>query len=377
MLTKQTAFLLRITALAAVLLLVAAGQATAAPTAKPDADASVSSGSEPALTGAAEQAGQKAKGRKPTVDESLAAYWTPERMQAAKPADEAPALDGAKAKARDRSAKDAADARNAAERGEKPEPTGPTGQAEPQAALAGSPALAVGSFAAYQPGYPYYSFTARTAGKVFFTDMSDGLNYVCSGTVVNSEGKNSVWTAGHCVHGGQGGTWHGNWVFVPSYTNGWAPYGYWTARQLWTKTNWVSSSEWASDMGVAIMNTRYGWRIVDYLGGQGITWNQSKRIGVTAFGYPAASPFDGQSLWACGGTTFPEWEFLWWSAETLGLTCNMTGGSSGGGWLAFFNGSSGYLNGNNSFKYNNDPNHMYSPYYDGTASGLYNSTRYL
>lgn len=348
--------------------LAAAGQGTEAP---------VSSVSAPVVTAAAEEAGRKAKGRKPTDEEALAAYWTPERMEAATPADEAPGVDQAKAKAKDRSAKDAADARDAAARGAKPEPTRPGAKVEPQQAVADSPALATARLAAYQPGYAYYSFTARTAGKVFFTNLSDGRNYVCSGTIVNSEGKNSVWTAGHCVHGGAGGFWHANWVFVPSYINGWAPYGWWSARQLWTQTNWISSSEWASDMGVAIMNTFYGWRIVDYLGGQGITWNQSKRIGVTAFGYPAASPFDGQSLWACGGTTYPEWESLWWSAETLGLSCDMTGGSSGGGWLAYFNGSSGYLNGNNSFKYDDDPNRMYSPYYDGTASSLYNSTRFL
>jgi hypothetical protein len=36
----------------------------------------------------------------------------------------------------------------------------------------------------------------------------------------------------------------------------------------------------------------------------------------------------------------PEWEWLWWSAETLGLPCDMTGGSSGGG-LAFFNRTTG------------------------------------
>jgi V8-like Glu-specific endopeptidase len=361
-----------ITLLAAVL--VAAAQAGAATHAKPGTDESVSSASAPPVTEAAAEAGKKAKGGQPTDEEALAAYWTPERMAAATSADEAPAIVAAKKAHKDRSEKDAQDARG---KGGRPEPTGPAGRVEPEAPLAGSPALAKGSFAATFAGYAYYSFPARTAGKVFFTDMSDGRNYVCSGTIVNSEGKNSVWTAGHCVHGGAGGTWHGNWVFVPSYRNGWAPYGQWTARQLWTKTSWISSSDFASDMGVAIMNTRYGWRIVDYLGGQGITWNQSKRIGVTAFGYPADAPFDGQWLYTCTGTTFPEWEFLWWSAETLGLSCDMTGGSSGGGWLAFFNGSSGYLNGNNSYKYDSDPNTMYSPYYDGTASSLYSSTRYL
>jgi hypothetical protein len=299
----------------------------------------------------------------------------------AAPAESAPGLQDAETEQVDRAADAEREAREDAARGARPEPVGPVGKVEPGQPRAASPALRrtapTARAAAVNPGYPYYSFQARTAGKVFFTDSSDGRNYVCSGTIINSEGKNSVWTAGHCVHGGQGRNWHANWVFVPSYSYGWAPYGQWTARQLWTKNNWIGSSEWASDVGVAIMNTRNGWRIVDYLGGQGITWNQSKRIAVTSFGYPAAAPFNGQSLFTCPGTTFPEWEVLWWSAETLGLPCDMTGGSSGGAWLAFFNGTTGYLNGNNSFKYNNDPNTMYSPYYDDTASSLYGSTRFL
>src|SRR4051812_25421149 len=56
-----------------------------------------------------------------------------------------------------------------------------------------------------------------TSGKVFFT-ADDGLNYVCSGSTVNSGGRNLVFTAGHCVHGG--GTarhYHTNWAFVPGY----------------------------------------------------------------------------------------------------------------------------------------------------------------
>jgi V8-like Glu-specific endopeptidase len=305
-------------------------------------------------------------------------------MQSAIDADLQPGMAQARAAQKARAANDAAAARDAADKGRGPKPTGPAGKVEPQPADAASPALqsapvrTTSSRRATPSSYPYYSFPARTAGKVFFTNASNGLNYVCSGTIVNSEGKDTVWTAGHCVHGGAGGTWHYNWVFVPAYNYGWAPYGYWYANQLWTMTAWMSSSDSTSDMGAAIMNRNAGgWRIVDYFGGQGITWNQSKSIYVTSFGYPAASPFNGQSLWLCSGWTFPEWTFLWWSADTLGLSCDMTGGSSGGAWLAFFNGTTGYIDGHNDNKYDNDPNTMYSPYYDDTASALYNAVRYL
>ena len=48
----------------------------------------------------------------------------------------------------------------------------------------------------------------------------------------------------------------------------------------------------------------------------------------------------------------------------------MTGGSSGGAWLRWFDGNWGYINGLNSYKYNNDPNTMYSPYFGDAASSL-------
>src|SRR5438874_5326509 len=257
--------------------------------------------STPDLTQAAIDAGQKADGHKPTTEQALKAYWTADRMEAAITADDQPGLAAAASKQKDNSNADAAHARDAVKKGEKQGPQGPAGKADGAAPLAASPALtqSQNKTFAYQPGYPYYSFPARTAGKVFFTNASNGLNYVCSATIVWSEGRDEVWTAGHCVHGGAGGTWHYNWVFVPAYSYGWAPYGYWYANQLWTTNGWAGSSDFSNDMGVAIVGTNWGWHIADYLGGQGIAWNYSKYQYVTSFGYPAAYPFNGQSLWNC------------------------------------------------------------------------------
>jgi len=51
-------------------------------------------------------------------------------------------------------------------------------------------------------------YRTRTVGKIFFTDASDGENYVCSGSVVNSPARHMAFTAGHCVHGGgEDNTW--------------------------------------------------------------------------------------------------------------------------------------------------------------------------
>ncbi len=215
---------------------------------------------------------------------------------------------------------------------------------------------------------------------MFFTKPGVG-NFVCSGTIINSEGKDSVWTAGHCVHSGSGGAWHSNWTFVPAYDDDLTnprPYGTWSANQLWSKSAWTGSSNFAEDMGVAIMNTRNGWHIVDYFGGQGLTVNRGKSVYERAFGYPSEAPFDGGNLYRCEGTTSPEWDaFFTWS-QTVKIGCDMTRGSSGGGWLYGYNGSWGQLNGVNSrIDRIVGPTIMLSPYFDNDAWNLFGSTRYL
>ena len=113
---------------------------------------------------------------------------------------------------------------------------------------------------------------------MFFTTRN-GENWSCSGSTVNSAGKDSVITAGHCVYGSLGGQvsgegWHTNWIFVPGYENGYAPYGVWTAKELWTPTNYYDNQDEGDDMGGAVINTNaYGQHIVNVVGGQGIAWN--------------------------------------------------------------------------------------------------------
>lgn len=341
--------------------------------------ADVGSGT-PALTAEAKAAGKKAHGAKATTTQILEAYWTADRMAAAISADQDPALASSATAYLEKTTRDL-------KAGKKPATNdGPvrsvSGVSSQVFAPAGSGGGSAGGLvqAAYNPNLPYYVPTAYTAGKVFFT--KGGLNYVCSGTIVNSEGKDTVWTAGHCVHGGSGGTWHSNWTFVPAYDDDLAnprPYGTWSAGQLWSKSAWTSSSDFSQDMGVAIMNTNWGYHIVDYFGGQGLTTNRGKSgVWENAFGYPAEAPFDGGNLMRCWGSTSPEWDaWLVWS-QTVKIPCDMTRGSSGGGWLYGYNGDWGQLNGVNSrIDRIVGPTIMLSPYFDDDAWGLYNSTRYL
>jgi V8-like Glu-specific endopeptidase len=234
-----------------------------------------------------------------------------------------------------------------------------------------------GSIGSPWPGN-FYLPPATTTGKVFFS-THDGSNWVCSASTVNSNGKDTVITAGHCVYGSLGGEvpgegWHTNWIFVPDYSNGYAPYGVWTARQLWTLTNYVYYQDEGDDIGAAVINTNYwGQHIVNVVGGQGFAWNWPASEYVYDFGYPQAPPFNGQTLQYCNGS-----EFSWYGiSSTMGLPCNFTGGSSGGPWLMYFGGEFGYINGVNDFGYSSLPGYIFSAYFGNNAAALYNVTANL
>jgi V8-like Glu-specific endopeptidase len=336
---------------------------------KSAASANVSSDS--TVSAAAKAAGKAKHGADATVAESIAAYWTPDRMRAATPIEDSPQL------------QKAAKAFEAKQKADQAAGKAPKTNDGPERSFGGaeSKVFAGGVEAAYNPNLPYYTPTAYTAGKVFFTKPGIG-NYVCSGTIINTEGKDTVWTAGHCVHGGSGGGWHTNFAFVPAYDDDLAnprPYGTWTANQLWSKSAWTGSSDFSQDIGVAIMNTNFGgWHIVDYFGGQGITVNRGKTVWENAFGYPAEWPYDGGNLYRCWGTTSPEWDAWFTWSQTVKIPCDMTRGSSGGGWLYGYDGNWGYLNGVNSrIDRILNPTIMLSPYFDDDAWGLFNTTRYL
>jgi V8-like Glu-specific endopeptidase len=207
-----------------------------------------------------------------------------------------------------------------------------------------------------------------TTGKVFFT-LSSG-NYVCSGSAVTSANESTVLTAGHCVS--DAGTFATNWAFVPAYDDNVRPYGTWTARQLHTTTQWRSGEDFDYDIGFATMNTLGGASLTDTVGAQGIGFNLARGQATHAFGFPAASPYDGSELAYCAGTVVQD---TYYGSQDQGLACDMTGGSSGGPWMVAFNGSTGTLNSVNSFGYRGVRNIMWGPYFGSVAQSLYTSAQ--
>ncbi|MEU1530631.1 trypsin-like serine peptidase [Streptomyces fagopyri] len=209
---------------------------------------------------------------------------------------------------------------------------------------------------------PAYHDSVPEAGKVFF-DSPEGT-MVCSATVVEDPahpGKsNLVWTAGHCVHAGKKGGWYRNIAFVPSYNSAGktsaelqnadrtevAPYGVWWSDWAQTSDQWIEQGGSTGGQGAS-----YDYAVLHVTpekGGDGKSLEETvgaalpvdfnapavpKVASITATGYPAAAPFDGQKLYQC--TDRPGRLSIAQADPTMyRIGCTMTGGSSGGGWVA-------------------------------------------
>ena len=216
------------------------------------------------------------------------------------------------------------------------------------------------------------SYPLSTVGKVFFSN-SAGQNMTCSGTAVVSANSSVVDTAGHCIY--HSGEWMQNVIFCPLYDSGAIPYGCWAARDLEAPTDWINAkpNDYHHDFGILIVAANSQGLLTDVVGGVGWAYNQSVHQPFYAYGYPARTPFDGQTRASCessAGTTVPHGE-----GNAVVIPCNMTGGSSGGPWLIKI-GSSWYLNGHNDFISGSQPGYMFSPYYDDTWYAMYDKAQY-
>ncbi|WP_206311072.1 hypothetical protein [Streptomyces sp. A1499] len=208
---------------------------------------------------------------------------------------------------------------------------------------------------------PYHD-QSPASGKLFF-DGPDG-SMVCSATVVkdpaNPGKSNMVWTAGHCVHAGAKGGWYRNMIFVPSYNNSGksaaelqnapkeevAPYGVWWGDWAQTSDQWIERGGPTGGAGAphdfAVMHVKpekgsEGKSLEETVGSALPVDFDAPAVpqvkSLTATGYPAAPPFDGQKLFQCADK--PGRLSLSKSEPTMyRVGCTMTGGSSGGGWVA-------------------------------------------
>jgi hypothetical protein len=304
------------------------------------------------------------------------AYWTPARMRNAKPLD----IVVRKSAPTGRAIAPAATGKPGAVA-----PVTPTGKrvntsldasgASGPSALAFSYPFPFTRFNVF-PTSLYNSSPRQVNGKVFFTQ--NGGNFVCSGTSVTATNRNEVWLAGHCVNNGAG-VFDSFAEFVPSYNgnaSNVAPKGVFVATRFATSSSWNSSGDFSRDLGAMTVGTNSdGVLVQNKVGGAGFAWNQSRDQQFVDFGYPQASPFNGNSMVTCLGATAVADTGVGGSGPApIGIGCDMTGGSSGGSWQIKWGGSGGnipgYINGHNDYKYGSQPLAMYSPYFDNTANAV-------
>ncbi|MGW5848047.1 trypsin-like serine peptidase [Streptomyces sp. NPDC055254] len=233
------------------------------------------------------------------------------------------------------------------------------------------PTAAVSPTAFPQPGGAWTGGGAvvKTSGRVFFT--MGGRTASCSGDSVTSANGSTVMTAGHCVK--YQGAWHTNWVFVPAYDNGAAPYGQWSATKTFATDQWAASEDMNMDVGLAVVAPLNGQKLSQVVGAQGILFNGGYNKRMYSFGFPAAAPYDGTKLVYCSGNSGKD--FL--LTRDHSLSCNMTGGSSGGPWFQDFNEATGLGTqvSVNSFGYTFLPNRMYGPYFGNEAKAAYDKAQ--
>jgi V8-like Glu-specific endopeptidase len=305
------------------------------------------------------------------LDQSgVRSYWTPERMRAAEPLPTPTPSPGASG----------------------PGPSAPAGEpslVDPHApgsaevaevrsaSLAAAPQTRSASVDRDEIGDPSAE-PFRAHGKVFLTIRGGSApgNYVCSGTAINSYSRSVVWTAGHCLYEADGGGYATNWMFAPGYENGATPFGEWPAKALAAPRQWRQDGSLSYDLGAAtVKKNPRGQALNDVVGGRGIGFNQTRQ-GRTyqSFGYPARQPpleFTGGREFRCtaslGGTDNPPGP----GPSTNWIPCDMTGGSSGGGWV-----SAGSVLSVNSYSYCTTlvcEERLYGPYQNATAEKLYRS----
>ncbi|HEX4811161.1 MAG TPA: hypothetical protein VFV66_00205 [Nonomuraea sp.] len=244
------------------------------------------------------------------------------------------------------------------------------------------------------PLVPPDGMTPMTSGKVFFVG-GDGQPHWCTGTALQSQYRNLVATAGHCVLDIEDtAPTQSQVVFVPGYADGTAPRGLYVAKQAFVHYDFSVSDDLERDY--AFMTVYNGvvadsagvlsdtGRLGDNAGGQGFAWNQLPASSIRVFGYPAGPHPDGtlpytgehlhQSAGAASWVAAPEL-----SAEYLvGVESPFTGeGSLGSGWLLRYDAGTklGYLNGVTMSVSDTDADNRYdtgvSPYFDGEAAAIY------
>lgn len=319
-----------------------------------------------------------AAGATASANHNAAEFWTLDRMAAAEPV-KLPelSLDELKEAAADLTGSSTAPPISA-------KPTLPK-----ETAAGGKSSPAVGPMAVNdaQRWLRQGSMPARTTGKLYFVTDNGGLGS-CSASVITAANKNTVWTAGHCIH--PGGTGAGGYydvdrmAFVPDHDDGAEPYGRWDVTYVNTTVGWQDEEDFENDVAAIEVVPRSA-ALQDTVGSQGYRFGYGQDFSdATVLGYPAAGngrDFPDDQLFYCQDNT--EDASIWGWDERLQIVCDMGAGASGGPWLDDLDTTTGggYIVGSSSHNYDPDPNdddngwpdqHLYSSNHGDGAINVYN-----
>jgi V8-like Glu-specific endopeptidase len=175
--------------------------------------------------------------------------------------------------------------------------------------------------------YPY-----RTVGKLFFTQPGEG-DKVCSASVIK---RRLILTAGHCVHPGSGvnSAFFRNFLFIPAFRDGMAPYGRWEWVWVWTTRTWMTGGGMfpnAADYAfIELQDNTQGQGIADVTGFLGYETHNLIPNHAHLLGYPTNLD-GGTKMHQVTAGSFQE---AFPNAAEYGS--DMRDGSSGGPWVQNF-----------------------------------------
>lgn len=178
----------------------------------------------------------------------------------------------------------------------------------------------------------------RRAGRLFFKVGAD--TGMCSASLIK---PGVVVTAAHCVAEFGTNAGYSNFQYVPAYFQGQAPYGVWSATNVYLMNSYLNGTAQCAQPGVVCTNDvaviklapQSGKYAGHYTGWFGYAWNgygfTAGKTQVTQLGYP--SSHDGGELMQrtdAGGEVIAE------ASNNTIIGSRQTAGSSGGPWLVNF-----------------------------------------
>lgn len=227
----------------------------------------------------------------------MARYWTPARMRSARPLDQIL-------------------------RGSEPGTgAGPNGSAS-------------ASFASV-PDTTQLPFSA--AGRIFLkVGRYAGF---CSGTAINSVSRRLVLTAGHCLYsvlpGHRVPTSARYFDFVPGYSGGQAPFGEFIGRKGFLPRPWLRSINENYDLAAVLTDPNAsGLNVADAVGGGiPIATDRPRDQAYQVLGYPGGP--ERKSMQECDARFSGDDRLTYplGGPPSLGVSCFMGEGASGGPWL--------------------------------------------